>query len=175
MSSYINVKKSHLYVSYLDVKCSFPVKLRYLSGRNKHETPLTFSSEVNKNKSRFFRGKNVTNVNSRSWVFSNKCLPGELMIGGELCKPIRRDIPAGLVWWHTASTSCLNTASAAQHKQQTLLTSCVTTPESKPLAFITQRSKHIPCCLARNTETLRMQTQLGCLLEATHTSHLKLF
>lgn len=59
----------------------------YLSGRNKcKKTWLDIQ----------YRGKqeqireNVTNVNSLFWVFSNKCLPGELMIGGEMCKPIRR-------------------------------------------------------------------------------------
>ena len=82
-------KLSVCFTLWCNVGSSFPVKHIFIMQKQ----TLTF--KCNQVQMRVFCRETVTNVNSFSWVFSNKCLPGELMIEDELCKRIRRGIPAG--------------------------------------------------------------------------------
>lgn len=138
LSSYLNVKLS-VSVSYLIWQWSFRATYIFSGRRRKKRRKaldLTFSAEVNKNKSGVCGRENVTNVNVLLRVLLNKCLPAELMVRGANCvSPSGESSRTDGARWYTTSASCLNAASTAEHKQQTLCTSCVSTPESKPLAF----------------------------------------
>lgn len=119
-----------------------------------------------------FCKENVTKVHFCSWVFSNKCLRREFMSSGEVCKLIRQ-APVRTGWMmHQA-------AEWTQCQQQNVNSKCFSHPVS-PLEnlnhwhFISQRSKHISCCLARNTQTVQMQThptEKAALFVRSNTHH----
>lgn len=128
-----------------------PVNM-YLIESNVKNILKTFYTEVNKNKSGYF-----ANVNSLVWVFPNKCLPSELTIGGKLCKPIRRVIPAERVGWHSINQLYINNQCCSH------LVSALRSSNHNP------KGKHSACCLACKTQTVQTRidsAEQSYLLEA---------